>query len=109
MLYAHCRRVFQLGEVRHEIIAASDDETREALLRAHYDKRIEDLTMQLQTADGKAVAFHAECRALGRRLEQATKMRGRAVEELEAANSQITQLQVCLPLSVTLSADAAVK
>lgn len=73
---------------------STDEETREALMRAHYEKRIEDITLQLQSADSKALTFHAECRALTRRLEHASKTRNKAQDELNNANKQITQLQV---------------
>ena len=46
---------------------------REAVIRAHYEQRIAQLTEQLQLVDSKAASFHMECRA----LSKVGAMRGR--------------------------------
>ena len=85
----------QLGSVQHTTLASDTDEaTRESLLKAHLGKRIEELNSQLQQADSKAVAYHAECRALGKRLQISTKAKQKAQGELTVANSTISRLQV---------------
>ncbi|KAL0983855.1 hypothetical protein UPYG_G00133780 [Umbra pygmaea] len=70
-----------------------DEESREKLIKAHYMARVADLTMQLQISDSKAVNFHAECRALAKRLAIAEKSREILTEEVKLANQNITRLQ----------------
>ncbi|XP_067941981.1 protein phosphatase 1 regulatory subunit 21-like [Watersipora subatra] len=84
----------ELGTLHQTPIASDTDEaTRESLLKSHLSKRIEELTNQLQLADSKAVACHAECRALGRRLQIYNKAKLKSQDELTQANSTISHLQ----------------
>ncbi|KAJ3610552.1 hypothetical protein NHX12_022644 [Muraenolepis orangiensis] len=70
-----------------------DEESREQLIKDHYMVRVGELTTQLQVSDSKAVHFHAECRALAKRLALAEKSREALGEEVKAANQNITRLQ----------------
>ncbi|KAF7686976.1 protein phosphatase 1 regulatory subunit 21 [Silurus meridionalis] len=70
-----------------------DEESREHLIKTHYMARVADLTMQLQMSDSKAVHFHAECRALAKRLTIAEKSRETLTERMKQANQNITSLQ----------------
>ena len=85
--------LLQLGSVTH-VQSSSEEATRESLLKAHLNKRIEELTLQFQQADSRSVSYHAECRALGRRLQISNKARTKAQDELTQANSTISHLQV---------------
>ncbi|XP_051773192.1 protein phosphatase 1 regulatory subunit 21 isoform X1 [Ctenopharyngodon idella] len=73
--------------------SAADQESREHLIKTHYMSRVSDLTSQLQMCDSKAVHFHAECRAVAKRLAIAEKSRETLTEELKLANQNITRLQ----------------
>ncbi|ROJ42695.1 Protein phosphatase 1 regulatory subunit 21 [Anabarilius grahami] len=73
--------------------SAADQESREHLIKTHYMSRVSDLTSQLQMCDSKAVHFHAECRAVAKRLAIAEKSRETMTEELKLANQNITRLQ----------------
>ncbi|XP_066467992.1 protein phosphatase 1 regulatory subunit 21 [Tiliqua scincoides] len=68
-------------------------DTREDLIKNHYMQRIVELTSQLQLADSKSVHFHAECRALAKRLSLAEKAKESSVEEIRVARQSITRLQ----------------
>ncbi|KAJ7987520.1 hypothetical protein DPEC_G00327350 [Dallia pectoralis] len=70
-----------------------DEDAREKLIKAHYMARVGDLTTQLQISDSKAVNFHAECRALAKRLAIAEKSRETLSEEVKLAKQNITRLQ----------------
>uniref|UniRef100_A0A8C7DHR9 Protein phosphatase 1 regulatory subunit 21 n=1 Tax=Oncorhynchus kisutch TaxID=8019 RepID=A0A8C7DHR9_ONCKI len=70
-----------------------DEESREQLIKTHYMARVGELTTQLQVSDSKAVNFHAECRALAKRLAIAEKSRETLTEEIKLANQNITRLQ----------------
>ncbi|KAM6956208.1 protein phosphatase 1 regulatory subunit 21 [Aplochiton taeniatus] len=70
-----------------------DGESREQLIKAHYMARVGELTTQLQISDSKAVHFHAECRALAKRLAIAEKSREALSDEVKLANQNITRLQ----------------
>ncbi|XP_005806871.1 protein phosphatase 1 regulatory subunit 21 [Xiphophorus maculatus] len=70
-----------------------DEESREQLIKTHYMTRVGELTTQLQISDSKAVHFHSECRALGKRLAIAEKARETLSEEVKLANENITRLQ----------------
>ena len=51
----------QMGQLEvHREAGSGDAETREQLIKDHFTQRINDLTLQLQQADSKAVHFHAE-------------------------------------------------
>ena len=53
--------LLQLGQVEVQRDSGSGDaETREQLIKNHFTQRINDMTLQLQLADSKAVNFHAE-------------------------------------------------
>uniref|UniRef100_A0A8C7DJ23 Protein phosphatase 1 regulatory subunit 21 n=1 Tax=Oncorhynchus kisutch TaxID=8019 RepID=A0A8C7DJ23_ONCKI len=71
----------------------NEDESREQLIKTHYMARVGELTTQLQVSDSKAVNFHAECRALAKRLAIAEKSRETLTEEIKLANQNITRLQ----------------
>ncbi|XP_074024431.1 protein phosphatase 1 regulatory subunit 21 [Numenius arquata] len=72
---------------------APDVESREDLIKNHYMARIAELTSHLQLADSKSVHFHAECRALAKRLSLAEKSKESLTEELKLASQNITRLQ----------------
>ncbi|NWV22200.1 PPR21 phosphatase, partial [Origma solitaria] len=72
---------------------APDGESREDLIKTHYMARIAELTSHLQLADSKSVHFHAECRALAKRLSLAEKSKESLTEELKLASQNITRLQ----------------
>ncbi|KAL9864132.1 protein phosphatase 1 regulatory subunit 21 isoform 2-T2 [Geothlypis trichas] len=72
---------------------APDAESREDLIKTHYMARIAELTSHLQLADSKSVHFHAECRALAKRLSLAEKSKESLTEELKLASQNITRLQ----------------
>ncbi|KAM9317184.1 protein phosphatase 1 regulatory subunit 21 [Gastrophryne carolinensis] len=72
---------------------ALDHDSREVLIKNHYMTRIAELTTQLQLADSKAVHFHAECRALAKRLALAEKCNQSLSEDTKSANQSISRLQ----------------
>uniref|UniRef100_A0A9J7YIZ5 Protein phosphatase 1 regulatory subunit 21 n=1 Tax=Cyprinus carpio carpio TaxID=630221 RepID=A0A9J7YIZ5_CYPCA len=72
---------------------AADQESREHLIKHHYMSRVSEITAQLQMCDSKAVHFHAECRAVAKRLAMAEKSRETLTEELKLAHQNITRLQ----------------
>ncbi|XP_042645465.1 protein phosphatase 1 regulatory subunit 21 isoform X2 [Tyto alba] len=72
---------------------APDAESREDLIKTHYMARIAELTSHLQLADSKSVHFHAECRALAKRLSLAEKSKESLTEELKLASQNISRLQ----------------
>uniref|UniRef100_A0A8C8GI10 Protein phosphatase 1 regulatory subunit 21 n=1 Tax=Oncorhynchus tshawytscha TaxID=74940 RepID=A0A8C8GI10_ONCTS len=74
-------------------LQVGDEESREQLIKTHYMARVGELTTQLQVSDSKAVNFHAECRALAKRLAIAEKSRETLTEEIKLANQKITRLQ----------------
>uniref|UniRef100_A0A8K9XXY0 Protein phosphatase 1 regulatory subunit 21 n=1 Tax=Oncorhynchus mykiss TaxID=8022 RepID=A0A8K9XXY0_ONCMY len=74
-------------------VQVGDEESREQLIKTHYMARVGELTTQLQVSDSKAVNFHAECRALAKRLALAEKSRETLTEEVKLANQNITRLQ----------------
>ncbi|NXD96461.1 PPR21 phosphatase, partial [Chaetorhynchus papuensis] len=75
------------------LFQAPDVESREDLIKTHYMARIAELTSHLQLADSKSVHFHAECRALAKRLSLAEKSKESLTEELKLASQNITRLQ----------------
>ncbi|KAM9016920.1 protein phosphatase 1 regulatory subunit 21 isoform 4-T4 [Ara ararauna] len=70
-----------------------DVESREDLIKNHYMARIAELTSHLQLADSKSVHFHAECRALAKRLSLAEKSKESLTEELKLASQNTSRLQ----------------
>uniref|UniRef100_A0A8C0EHP2 Protein phosphatase 1 regulatory subunit 21 n=1 Tax=Bubo bubo TaxID=30461 RepID=A0A8C0EHP2_BUBBB len=72
---------------------APDVESREDLIKNHYMARIAELTSHLQLADSKSVHFHAECRALAKRLSLAEKSKESLTEELKLASQNTSRLQ----------------
>uniref|UniRef100_A0A8D2L045 Protein phosphatase 1 regulatory subunit 21 n=1 Tax=Varanus komodoensis TaxID=61221 RepID=A0A8D2L045_VARKO len=72
---------------------ASETDNREDLIRNHYMARIVELTSHLQLADSKSVHFHAECRALAKRLSLAEKSKESLLEEMRLSKQSITRLQ----------------
>uniref|UniRef100_A0A9J8BGK1 Protein phosphatase 1 regulatory subunit 21 n=1 Tax=Cyprinus carpio carpio TaxID=630221 RepID=A0A9J8BGK1_CYPCA len=68
-------------------------DSREHLIKHHYMSRVSEITAQLQMCDSKAVHFHAECRAVAKRLAMAEKSRETLTEELKLAHQNITRLQ----------------
>ncbi|NXI28063.1 PPR21 phosphatase, partial [Sterrhoptilus dennistouni] len=79
--------------IRGTNCSAPDVESREDLIKTHYMARIAELTSHLQLADSKSVHFHAECRALAKRLSLAEKSKESLTEELKLASQNITRLQ----------------
>uniref|UniRef100_A0A8C4QDA3 Protein phosphatase 1 regulatory subunit 21 n=1 Tax=Eptatretus burgeri TaxID=7764 RepID=A0A8C4QDA3_EPTBU len=71
----------------------SEKESREQLIKKYYAKRIAELTLQLQLADSKAVHFHAECRALSKRLALTDKNQQALHKELALSKDCLSQLQ----------------
>lgn len=76
-----------------EIQQVPDQDSREALIKNHYMTRIAELTTQLHLADSKSVHFHAECRALAKRLALAEKSNQSLTEETKTASQSISRLQ----------------
>ncbi|XP_040207526.1 protein phosphatase 1 regulatory subunit 21 [Rana temporaria] len=76
-----------------DIQQVPDQDSREALIKNHYMTRIADLTTQLQLADSKSVHFHAECRALAKRLALAEKSNQSLTEDTKSASQSISRLQ----------------
>ncbi|XP_074846113.1 protein phosphatase 1 regulatory subunit 21 isoform X2 [Carettochelys insculpta] len=72
---------------------APDAKSREDLIKNHYMARIIELTSLLQLSDSKSVHFHAECRALAKRLALAEKSKESLVEEMKSASQSISRLQ----------------
>ncbi|KAM8947179.1 protein phosphatase 1 regulatory subunit 21 [Pelodytes ibericus] len=70
-----------------------EQESREILIKNHYMTRIADLTTQLQQADSKSVHFHAECRALAKRLALSDKSNQSLTEETKSTSQSISRLQ----------------
>ncbi|KAM3855409.1 protein phosphatase 1 regulatory subunit 21 isoform 6-T7 [Vipera latastei] len=68
-------------------------DTREDLIKNHYMARIIELTSQLQLADSKSVHFHAECRALVKRLTLAEKAKESSLEKMKLTRLNISKLQ----------------
>uniref|UniRef100_A0A8C5MFA9 Protein phosphatase 1 regulatory subunit 21 n=1 Tax=Leptobrachium leishanense TaxID=445787 RepID=A0A8C5MFA9_9ANUR len=68
-------------------------ESRESLIKSHYMSRLSELTIQLQLADSKVVHFHAECRALAKRLTLADQSNQSLTEDAKSANQSISRLQ----------------
>uniref|UniRef100_UPI00358FB181 protein phosphatase 1 regulatory subunit 21 isoform X2 n=1 Tax=Myxine glutinosa TaxID=7769 RepID=UPI00358FB181 len=71
----------------------SEKESREELIKKYYAKRIAELTLQLQLADSKAIHFHAECRALSKRLALTDKNKQSLHKELALSKDCLSQLQ----------------
>uniref|UniRef100_A0A4W4EBM7 Protein phosphatase 1 regulatory subunit 21 n=1 Tax=Electrophorus electricus TaxID=8005 RepID=A0A4W4EBM7_ELEEL len=78
---------------RASALQVGDEESREHLIKTHYMTRVAELTTQLQMSDSKAVNFHAECRALAKRLAIAEKTRETLTEDMKQANQNVTRLQ----------------
>ncbi|KAG8123086.1 putative KLRAQ motif-containing protein [Naja naja] len=68
-------------------------DTREDLIKNHYMARIIELTSQLQFADSKSVHFHAECRALVKRLTLAENAKESSLEKMKLTRLNISKLQ----------------
>ncbi|XP_062864875.1 protein phosphatase 1 regulatory subunit 21 [Trichomycterus rosablanca] len=73
--------------------SVADEESREHLIKTHYMTRVAELSTQLQMSDSKAVHFHAECRALAKRLTFTKKTQETLNEEMKQASRNITSLQ----------------
>uniref|UniRef100_A0A8C2GB76 Protein phosphatase 1 regulatory subunit 21 n=1 Tax=Cyprinus carpio TaxID=7962 RepID=A0A8C2GB76_CYPCA len=93
-------KIFHISFVCHRdnvscflVAGAADQESREHLIKHHYMSRVSEITAQLQMCDSKAVHFHAECRAVAKRLAMAEKSRETLTEELKVAHQNITRLQ----------------
>ncbi|KAM4693382.1 protein phosphatase 1 regulatory subunit 21 [Discoglossus pictus] len=76
-----------------ESLQVPDHESREDLIKNHYMTRIAELTTLLQLADSKSVHFHAECRALAKRLALADKSNQSLTEETKSTSQSISRLQ----------------
>nr|XP_014432114.1 protein phosphatase 1 regulatory subunit 21 isoform X2 [Pelodiscus sinensis] len=70
-----------------------DAKSREELIKNYYMTRIVELTSLLQLSDSKSVHFHAECRALAKRLSLAERSKESLVEEMKLATQSISRLQ----------------
>ncbi|XP_071996421.1 protein phosphatase 1 regulatory subunit 21 [Engystomops pustulosus] len=79
--------------VSSDNLQVPDQDSREGLIKNHYMTRIAELTTQLQLADSKSVHFHAECRALAKRLALAEKSNHSLAEETKSASLGISRLQ----------------
>lgn len=88
-----------LSESRGESVLAADADTREQLIKDHLTNRINQLTLNLQLAESKAISFHAEVRSLHRRLAIAEQNKESAIEELKQAS--LTQAQLKDELTTT--------
>ncbi|XP_072168394.1 protein phosphatase 1 regulatory subunit 21-like [Diadema setosum] len=71
----------------------SDEMSRENMIKSHYTGRLAELRTHQQICDSKGVSFHAECRALKKRLSLSEKAKERHVEELKSAQQTITQMK----------------
>lgn len=78
--------------------------TREALIKEHYQARINQLSAQLHYSDSRAVAFFEECKALAlkvqsmrsNRQQQAdnlTVARKERLKDLAAASARVSQME----------------
>ena len=65
-------------------------------IREHYEGRIKSLMTQLQFADGKAVAFHDECRNIAMRFEVLRHSQAKQGEEYKSVNDTIAGLKADL-------------
>lgn len=52
--------IFKIGKLDSVVTPGADAETRESLIKNHFTNRVNELTLQLQEADSKAVSFHSE-------------------------------------------------
>uniref|UniRef100_A0A8C2G971 Protein phosphatase 1 regulatory subunit 21 n=1 Tax=Cyprinus carpio TaxID=7962 RepID=A0A8C2G971_CYPCA len=91
-------KIFHISFVCHRdnvscFLVAGVVDSREHLIKHHYMSRVSEITAQLQMCDSKAVHFHAECRAVAKRLAMAEKSRETLTEELKVAHQNITRLQ----------------
>ncbi|XP_074653061.1 protein phosphatase 1 regulatory subunit 21-like [Tubulanus polymorphus] len=82
-----------IGTLVKEGIEDDDVQTREELIKNHYTARITSLTNQLQVAESKAVNFHAECRALHKRLSAAEKSKSVNLTDLDSTTQEVSQLK----------------
>ncbi|KAL8589753.1 hypothetical protein ACOMHN_027261 [Nucella lapillus] len=100
--------IIRLGQLElQRDTGAGDAETREQLIKDHFTQRTNDMTLQLQhadskavnfhaelqLADSKAVNFHAEVRALHKQLRLAERAKSTAEDELKAASQTMAQLK----------------
>lgn len=72
------------------------DEGEVERFREHYEGRIKSLMTQLQFADGKAVAFHDECRNIAMRFEVLRHSQAKQGEEYKSVNGTIAGLKADL-------------
>ncbi|XP_055880322.1 protein phosphatase 1 regulatory subunit 21-like [Biomphalaria glabrata] len=82
-----------LGQLETSGTVKNDIDTREQLIINHYNVRINELTLQLQQAESKAVHFHAEVRALHKQLKIAEKAKENGQEELKIVNQSLAHLK----------------
>ncbi|CAL1533859.1 unnamed protein product [Lymnaea stagnalis] len=82
-----------LGQLETNGSVKNDVDTREQLIMNHYNTRINELTLQLQQADSKAVSFHAEVRALHKQLKIAEKAKEVCQDELKIVNQSLAHLK----------------
>ncbi|KAH9500952.1 hypothetical protein Btru_069302 [Bulinus truncatus] len=82
-----------LGQLETGGVVRNDIDTREQLIINHYNVRINELTLQLQQADSKAVHFHAEVRALHKQLKIAEKVKENVQDELRIVNQSLAHLK----------------
>ncbi|KAJ8308525.1 hypothetical protein KUTeg_013399 [Tegillarca granosa] len=70
-----------LGTLEHTVGGSTNRDTREVLIKNHFTNRINELTLEKQVAESKAVSFHSEVRALHKQLHIAEKVKASAEEE----------------------------
>ncbi|TRY88914.1 hypothetical protein DNTS_027657 [Danionella cerebrum] len=82
-----------LGVLTVSPCAQNDADPREQLIHSHFLSRVCELSAELQMSESRATHFHAECRAVCRRLSMAEKTRLGLTEELKQATHAISGLQ----------------
>lgn len=82
-----------LGKIDTVQSPTKDIDSREVLIKNHFSTRINELTLQLQTADSKTVSFHAEVRALHKQLQIAERAKCQAEDDLKALSQTYAQLK----------------
>uniref|UniRef100_T1JJQ3 Protein phosphatase 1 regulatory subunit 21 n=1 Tax=Strigamia maritima TaxID=126957 RepID=T1JJQ3_STRMM len=68
-------------------------DNRESEIKSYFTQHIKELIAQMQMADSKATAYHAELISLQRRLHLADANRTQVLDQLAASHSNIDQLK----------------
>lgn len=82
-----------LGTLEHTVGGSTNRDTREVLIKNHFTNRINELTLEKQVAESKAVSFHSEVRALHKQLHIAEKVKASAEEEQKEMSQKLAQLK----------------